>query len=70
MSPSTNRLIAYLLLQAVQPSGSTAVFQFYQKTLNELRLLSFLNPKSAIQNPKSCLNRVFVQALITKSPKG
>ena len=24
MSPSTNRLIAYLLLQAVQPSGSTA----------------------------------------------
>ena len=26
MSPSTNRLIAYLLLQAVQPSGSTAVF--------------------------------------------
>ena len=39
------------------------VFQFCQKTLNELKLL-FFNPKSAIQNPKSCLNGVFVQALI------
>ena len=27
-------------------------------------MLSFLNPKPAIQNPKSCLNGVFVQALI------
>ncbi len=26
-------------------------------------MFSFLNPKSGIQNPKSCLNGVFVQAL-------
>ncbi len=32
-------------------------------------MFSFLNPKSAIQNPKSCLNWVFVQALATLGPK-
>jgi hypothetical protein len=31
--------------------------------LNALKLLSFFNPKSAFQNPKSCLNELFVQAL-------
>ncbi len=39
------------------------VFHFYSKILNALKLPSFLNPKSAIQNPKSCLNGVFVQTL-------
>ncbi len=33
------------------------------KAFNTLKLFAFFNPKSAIQNPKSCLNGIFVQAL-------
>ncbi len=38
-------------------------FQFYSGNFNKLILLDFFNPKSAIKNPKSCLNGLFVQAL-------
>jgi len=38
-------------------------FQFYSGNFNKLVLLDFINPKSAIKNPKSCLNGLFVQAL-------
>jgi len=41
------------------------VFQLYSEIINVLKLFSFLNPKSTIQNPKLFLNRVFVQALGT-----
>jgi len=40
-------------------------FQFYSGNFNKLILLDFINPKSAIKNPKSCLNGLFVQALNT-----
>jgi len=39
-------------------------FQFYSGNFNKLILLDFFNPKSAIKNPKSCLNGLFVQALL------
>ncbi len=38
-------------------------FQFYSGNFKRLKLLDFFNPKSAIRNPKSCLNGLFVQAL-------
>jgi len=38
-------------------------FQFYSGNFNKLILLDFFNPKSAIKNPKSCVNGLFVQAL-------
>ncbi len=40
-------------------------FQFYSGNFNKLILLHFFNLKSAIKNPKSCLNGLFVQALIS-----
>jgi len=39
-------------------------FQFYSGNFNKLILLDFFNPKSAIKNLKSCLNGLFVQALV------
>ena len=42
-------------------------FRVFPKVFNDLKLFSFFNPKSAIQNPKSCLNGLFVQALLTPS---
>jgi len=33
--------------------------------LQGFEIALFFNPKSAIQNPKSCLNWLFVQALIS-----
>ncbi len=39
------------------------LFPVFPKVFNMLQLFSFFNPKSAIQNPKSCLNGLFVQAL-------
>jgi hypothetical protein len=38
-------------------------FQFYSGNFNKLILLDFFNPKSAIKNPKSWLDGLFVQAL-------
>ena len=40
-------------------------FQFYSGNFNKLILLDFFNPKSAIKNRKSCLNVLFVQALVS-----
>jgi len=37
------------------------IFKFCSGIFNSMRLLCFLNPKSKIYNPKSCLNTVFVQ---------
>ena len=45
-------------------------FQFYSGNFKRLKLLDFFNPKSAIRNPKSCLNGLFVQALIIFSDHG
>jgi len=62
-------MIANMLMESVSLAGAMIiaplmVSQFYSKILNALKLHSFLNSKSAIQNPKSCLNGVFVQALV------
>jgi len=38
--------------------------QFYSGNFKRLKLLDVFNPKSAIRNPKSCLNGLFVQALV------
>ena len=56
---SQNVVFAYLVPER---KPRNMVFQFYSKISNPMKLLSFLNPKSAIRNPKSCLNGVFVQA--------
>jgi len=53
-------LIVYLVLDRKLRKKD---FQFYSGNFNKLILLDFLNPKSAIKNPKSCLNGLFVQAL-------
>jgi hypothetical protein len=71
-------MIANMLVVSGSLAGAMIIFplmvpQFYSKILNALKLLSFLNPNAAtshkdggqVQNPKSRLNGVFVQALVT-----